>query len=100
VAGGGLDGRYRLPAWLPVFRCGSAALLGGLADDRPVALALESPGGNLLSSLGWLAAAPLCAEGPLERIHPAGPDALANLACPGLATPGACNASTPAAECP
>jgi hypothetical protein len=100
VAGGGLDGRYRLPAALPVYRCGASALLGGLADDRPVALALESPGGVVLSSLGWAAPAPLCAEGALERIHPSGPDAPANLLCPGLATPGACNASTPAGECP
>jgi len=99
-AGGALDGRYHLPAALPIYRCGTSALLGGLADDRPVALALESPGGAVISSLGWAAPAPLCAEGALERIHPAGPDAPANLACPGLATPGACNASTPLAECP
>lgn len=99
LAGGALDGRYGLPSSLPVFRCGASALLGGLADDRPVALALESPGGAPLSSLGWPSAAPLCAEGPLERIHPAGPDAPANLSCSGVPTPGACNASTPAGEC-
>lgn len=100
LAGGAWDGRLALPLGTPIHRCGAAALLGGLADDRPVALALESPGGLLLSSLGWLAEAPRCAQGALERIHPAGADAPANLACPGAVTPGQCNASTPAAECP
>jgi len=88
VAGGAWDGRYPLPAGTPVYRCGSGALLGGLADDRPVALALETPGGAPLSGLGWGAVAPLCASGPLQRIDPAGPDAAANLACPGVVTPG------------
>ena len=88
VAGGAWDGRYPLPAGTPVYRCGSTALLGGLADDRAVALALESPGGALLTSLGWAAAAPLCAGGSLERVDPAGPDAPANLACTGTVSPG------------
>jgi hypothetical protein len=88
LAGGAFDGRYPLPPGIAVYRCGAGALLGGLADDRPLALALESPGGALLSSLGWATAAPLCARGPLERIDPAGPDAPSNLACPGDASPG------------
>lgn len=88
VAGGDWDGRYPLPAGTPVYRCGATALLGGLADDRPVALALESPGGSLLAGLGWSAPAPLCASGPLALVDPAGPDAAANLGCPGSPSPG------------
>jgi hypothetical protein len=100
VAGGAWDGRYAVPPGLPIYRCGAGALLGGLADDRPVALRLETPGGTALSSLGWEAPAPRCATGPLERVHPAGPDAASNLSCPGTVTPGTCNASTPPEECP
>ncbi|HEY7725210.1 MAG TPA: hypothetical protein VH880_07745, partial [Anaeromyxobacteraceae bacterium] len=100
VAGGAWDGRYPVPPGLPIYRCGAGALLGGLADDRPVALLLETPGGAPLSSLGWEAPAPRCTRGSLERVHPAGPDEASNLACPGTATPGACNASTPPGECP
>jgi hypothetical protein len=88
VAGGAWDGRYPLPAGTPVYRCGTTALLGGLADERAVALSLESPGGALLTSLGWVASAPLCARGSLERIDVAGLDAPANLACPGTSSPG------------
>lgn len=88
VAGGAWDGRYALPAGTAVYRCGATALLGGLADDRAVALALESPGGALLTSLGWAVSAPLCARGSLERLDPAGPDAADNLVCPGTASPG------------
>lgn len=88
VAGGAWDGRYALPTGTPVYRCGATALLGGLADDRAVALALESPGGALLTSLGWAVAAPLCASGSLERVDAAGPDAAANLTCTGTVSPG------------
>ncbi len=88
VAGGAWDGRYPLPAGTPLYRCGATALLGGLADDRPVALALESPGGALLAGLGWAEEAPLCASGPLALVDPAGPDAAANLGCPGTPSPG------------
>ena len=102
VVGGAYDGRYRLPEGTPLFRCGATALLGGLADDHPPALLLEGPDGAVLSSLGLASAPPRCTGRSVERIHPAAPDAAANLACapapPG--TPGACNGSTPAAECP
>jgi len=102
VVGGAYDDRFDLPPGAVLYRCGAAALLGGLANDRPPALALEAPGGTRVSSLGVDAAAPGCGSRSVERIHPSGPDAAPNLACarasPG--TPGACNGSTPPAECP
>lgn len=102
VVGGAWDGRYRLPPGTPLFRCGPAALLGGLANDVPPALALEAPDGTTASSLG-LSTAPLrCGDRSVERVQPAGPDEATNLACspasPG--TPGACNGATPPEVCP
>lgn len=87
LVGGAWDGRYPILSQVPLYRCGGSALLGGLADDRPVALRLESPGGALLSGLGWETEAPRCPAGPLLRLDPAGPDAPDNLAC-GAASPG------------
>jgi len=87
LVGGAWDGRYPLPGEVPLYRCGGSALLGGLADDRPVALRLESPGGAPLSGLGWEAEAPRCAAGSVHRLDAAGPDAPDNLAC-GAASPG------------
>ncbi|MGA8893539.1 MAG: lamin tail domain-containing protein, partial [Anaeromyxobacteraceae bacterium] len=102
VVGGGWDGRYKVPAGVPLFRCGATSLAGGLADDRAPALALESPSGAVLSGLGWAAPGIRCAGRSIERVHPEGEDATANLACAAEApgTPGACNGSTPPAECP
>jgi hypothetical protein len=100
LVGGSYDGRYPLLAGTAVYRCGATALAGGLANDRPVALALEDPLGQLVSTIGISEAAPRCSQGSLERVHPAGPDAAANLACPEVRTPGACNRSTPPEECP
>jgi hypothetical protein len=100
VVGGAYDGRYALPAGAVVYRCGGTALDGGLANDRPVALTLEEPGGTVVSTAGILEAAERCTAGALERVHPAGPDAASNWACPGGRSPGACNGSTPPAECP
>lgn len=88
VVGGGYDGRYALPAGVAVYACGATALLGGLANDRPVALALESPGGAPISGLGWDAVAPRCAGVPVERAVPDGPDAASNLRCAAAPTPG------------
>jgi len=102
VVGGAWDGRYELPPGTVLYRCGASALLGGLANDRPPAIALEAPGGARVSSLGVESAAPGCAERSVERVHPAGKDTASNLACapssPG--SPGACNGSTPPGECP
>ena len=102
VVSGAWDGRYRLPPGIPLFRCGTGALAGGIANDRPPELALEGPDGGVVSGLGWTATSLRCTGRSLERIHPAGPDAAANLACsrtvPG--TPGACNGATPPEECP
>jgi hypothetical protein len=102
LVGGAWDGRYRLPPGGPLFRCGATALLGGLANDAPPALALEAPDGTTASSLGLFTALLRCGDRSVERIHPAGPDEAANLACspanPG--TPGACNGVTPPEECP
>ena len=100
VVGGAYDGRYPLPPGMPVYQCGSTALAGGLANDRPVALALEDPLGQVVSSAGIAEAAPRCPQGSLERVHPGGPDAASNFACPGVKTPGVCNRSTPTEECP
>ena len=100
VVGGAYDGRYALPAEVRVYSCGASALAGGLANDRPVALALESPQGATLSTLGIAEAAPRCPDGALERIDPAGPDAAAGLACPGTRSPGACNSVTAPERCP
>lgn len=102
VVGGAYDGRYRLPPGAALYRCGGAALLGGLANDSPPALVLESPGAGAVSALGLAAPLPRCGEHSVERVLPVGPDGPANLACsrasPG--TPGACNTVTPPEECP
>ncbi|MBI5068430.1 MAG: lamin tail domain-containing protein [Deltaproteobacteria bacterium] len=87
LVGGAWDGRHAVPAGTPHYRCGASAFLGGLADDRPVSLRLESPGGAPLSGLGWDAAAPRCAAAALVRLDPGGPDQAANLAC-GAPSPG------------
>jgi hypothetical protein len=100
VVGGAYDGRYALPPGIAVYRCGATSLAGGLANDRPVALALEDSAGRVLSTAGIEEVAPRCLRGALERVHPAGPDAAGNWACPEVRTPGACNRSTPPAECP
>jgi hypothetical protein len=86
VAGGAYDGRYALPAGVPVLACGATALLGGLADDRPAAIRLSDPTGALVATLGENGG-PVCA-GAVEVIDPAGPDEPANLACTG-GSPGA-----------
>jgi hypothetical protein len=102
VVGGSWDGRFALPAGVVLLRCGSTSILGGIPDDRPPEVALESPTGAVASGFGWAAPSLRCASRSTERIHPAGEDATGNYACarepPG--TPGACNGSTPAAECP
>ncbi len=102
VVGGAYDGRYGLAPDAALFRCGAWALLGGLANDAPPALALEAPDGAAVSSLGLGTPLLRCGDRSVERVHPAGPDEAANLACsrafPG--TPGACNTVTPPEECP
>lgn len=102
LVGGAYDGRYGLPPERPLFRCGAGALLGGLANDVPPALALEAPDGAVVSSLGLGAPLLRCGDRSVERVHPAVPDEAANLMCsralPG--TPGACNTATPSEECP
>ncbi len=102
VVGGAYDGRYGLTRDQPLFRCGTWALLGGLSNDAPPALALEAPDGTSASTMGLGGPLLRCGERSVERIHPAGPDETANLACsranPG--TPAACNTVTPPEECP
>ena len=102
VVGGSWDGRYALPAGVPLFHCGATSLAGGLADERPPAVALEAPTGTVASGFGWDAASVRCTGRSTERIHPGGEDATANFACARAApgTPGACNGNTAAAECP
>jgi hypothetical protein len=86
VAGGAYDGRYALPADVPVLACGATALLGGIANDRAPELLLADPVGAVLATFG-AAGAPICAVAA-EKVDPAGPDAPANLACTD-GTPGA-----------
>jgi hypothetical protein len=100
LVGAAYDGRYSTPPGTPIYRCGSSALVGGLPNDRGLAVALEDASGQVVSTIGLGEAAPRCAAGAAERIHPAGPDADSNWACPGTRTPGACNRSTPLLECP
>jgi len=100
VVGGAYDGRYPVPPGTALYRCGSTAFAGGLANDRAVALALEDPLGQVVSTLGVAEAAPRCATGSVERVEPAGADVASNWACPGTRTPGVCNHSTPPAACP
>ena len=102
VVGGGWDGRYALPADVPLFHCGATSLAGGLTDERAPAVALESPTGTVVSGFGWSAPSVRCTGRSTERIHPGGEDATANFACARAApgTPGACNGNTAAAECP
>jgi hypothetical protein len=85
VAGGAWDGRYALPAGAPVLTCGTAAVVGGLADDRAPALSLSDPLGAVRATLG-AAGAPVC-EVAVERIRAEGPDLPANLRC-GSGSPG------------
>jgi hypothetical protein len=102
VVGGGWDGRYRLPAGVPLFHCGATSLAGGLADDRAPAIALESPSGQVASGFGWAAPSLRCTGRSVERILPGGEDATTSFACATTApgTPGACNGNTPPADCP
>jgi hypothetical protein len=86
VAGGAYDGRYPIPAGVPVHACGATALLGGLANDRAPEILLADPLGAPAATIG-AAGAPPCAEA-LEKIDPAGADEPANLACT-EGTPGA-----------
>jgi hypothetical protein len=102
VVGGSWDGRYPVPAGVRRYSCGSTSVAGGLADERPPAVALESPTGTVESGFGWAAPSVRCTGRSTERIHPGGEDATGNFACalaaPG--TPGACNGNTDVAECP
>jgi hypothetical protein len=93
VVGGAYDGRYALPAGVALARCGTAGLLGGLANDRAPELLLLDPSGAEASSLGAGAAAPHCPGEVVVRVDAEGPDAAWNLACggeegtPGVASP-------------
>jgi hypothetical protein len=102
VVGGSWDGRYPVPAGVPLFHCGATSLAGGLADDRAPAIALESPAGAVVSGFGWAAPSLRCTGRSIERVLPGGDDAATNVACAKAApgTPGACNGNTPAADCP
>ena len=88
VVGGAYDGRYAVPPGVPVVRCGAAALLGGLANDRAPELVLLDATGVTLASFGAGGVAPIC-PAAIERIDPEGPDVGENLRCAdGEGTPG------------
>lgn len=79
VAGGAWDGRYAVPADVPVHSCGATALLGGIANDRTPAILLADPLGVVVATFGE-AGGPVC-PAAIERIDPAGADVPENLAC-------------------
>jgi hypothetical protein len=79
VAGAAYDGRYALPTGVPVMTCGSTALLGGIANDRPPDLMLADPAGHVLATFG-ANGAPIC-PAAAEKIDPAGADEPGNIAC-------------------
>lgn len=88
IVGGAYDGRYALPAGAALLACGGAALLGGLANDRPPEVLLLAPDGAVAASFGQGGIAPLCPAAAL-RLDPAAPDEASNLACAdGEGTPG------------
>jgi hypothetical protein len=78
VGGGAWDGRYELPAGVPVLSCGATALLGGIANDRAPALLLADPTGAVIATFG-AGGGPICVA--VEKIDPRGPDEPANLTC-------------------
>lgn len=79
VAGGAWDGRYTLPAGVPVMTCGATALLGGIANDRAPDLVLADPGGHVLATFG-AAGGPICPVAA-EKIDAAGADEPGNIWC-------------------
>jgi hypothetical protein len=79
AVGAAYDGRYALAPSVRLATCGSGALAGGLANDRPPELYLLDADGATLSSLG--AAGGLRCPVAEARIDPDGPDAPGNLAC-------------------
>jgi hypothetical protein len=79
IAGGAWDGRYPLPAGVPVLRCGATALAGGLANDRPLDLVLADGVGTVAATLGE-GGAPRCPVA-VERVEPGAADAPENFVC-------------------
>jgi hypothetical protein len=86
VVGGAYDGRYPLAASVTLATCGSAALVGGLANDRAPEILLVDPAGAVASSLGAGGVAPRC-PAAVVRLDVDGADAAENLEC-GEGTPG------------
>jgi len=80
LAGGSWDDRYQVPRGVPVIRCGTSALLGGLSDDHPPELLLLDPDGAAVSTFGASGTTPTC-DAAAVRLDPAGPDAWWNLDC-------------------
>lgn len=78
LVGGAYDQRYLLPDRTAVLTCGTAALLGGLANDRFPSLRLLDPTGAVLSAAG-AAGGPVCAI--LLRADLDGPDEPENWEC-------------------
>jgi hypothetical protein len=79
VVGGAYDGRYAVPAGVPIMTCGATALAGGLANDRAPELLLADPGGHVLATFG-AAGGPFC-PGAAEKLDAGGADVAANIAC-------------------
>jgi hypothetical protein len=79
VGGGAWDGRYGIPAGVPVHACGTTALLGGIANDRAPAILLVDPLGAVRTTFGE--GGGLVCPVAVERIDAAGADLPSNLAC-------------------
>jgi hypothetical protein len=79
VAGGAWDGRYALPAGVPVMTCGATALLGGIANDRAPDLVLADPGGHVLATFG-ANGGPVCPFAA-EKVDVHGADEPGNIQC-------------------
>jgi hypothetical protein len=89
AVGGAYDGRYALPAGVVLVACGSAGLLGGIANDRAPELSLLDPGGAAVSTLGAGGVGPECPGAVVVRVDADGPDDAFNLACgDAYGTPG------------
>jgi hypothetical protein len=86
VVGGAYDGRYGLPAGTVLVTCGSAALLGGLANDRAPEILLLDQVGEPIATFGAGGVGPVCPAAAM-RVDADGPDEAENLKC-GTGSPG------------
>lgn len=80
AVGGAYDGRYATPPEVALLPCGSTALLGGLANDKPPEVMLLDPLGATVATFGRGGVAPVC-PAAVVKIDPGGADEAGNLGC-------------------